>query len=121
SLAKYRILPKILDTLELHFEGKFATVYLEPKWLDETGATLTESDDVVDMILKISIVEAVGYIRDKKGKARVSLRSKDDLDVSIIAQEFNGGGHKNAAGLTIDTSNIQEAKDNLLKSVKKYF
>jgi len=121
SLAKYRILPKILDTLELHFEGKFATVYLEPKWLNETGATLTECDDVVDMVLKISIVEAVGYIRNKNGKSRVSLRSKEDLDVSIIAKEFNGGGHKNAAGLSIELEDIKEAKDTLLETVGKYF
>lgn len=121
SLAKYRILPKILNTLELHFEGKFATVYLEPQWLEETGATVSESDDVVDMVLKIAIVEAVGYIRNKNGKSRVSLRSKDSLDVSIIAKEFNGGGHKNAAGLSIDNLDIQKAKNNLLESVKKYF
>jgi uncharacterized protein len=32
----------------------------------------------------------------------VSLRSKGDFDVSEIAKKFGGGGHKNAAGFTID-------------------
>lgn len=35
--------------------------------------------------------------------AKFSLRSADDrADVSVIAKEFGGGGHRNAAGFTID-------------------
>lgn len=33
-----------------------------------------------------------------KEEYRVSLRSNNKVDVSVIAQLFNGGGHKNAAG-----------------------
>jgi phosphoesterase RecJ-like protein len=115
SLARYRIMPKILDTLSLSKEGKVATVYLEDIWLKETGALVSECDDVVNMILNIAIVEVVAYLRIVNGKVRVSLRSKGSIDVSNIASKFNGGGHKNAAGLSIDTLDIDEAKKTLLK------
>jgi phosphoesterase RecJ-like protein len=114
SLAKYRILPKILETLELHKEGIIASVFMKEDWLDETGALVSEADSVVNMVLNIAIVEVVIYLRIVKGKVRVSLRSKKDIDVSKIAQQFNGGGHKNAAGLTIDTQNINKAKELIL-------
>ncbi len=118
SLAKYRILPKILDTLELHSEGKIATVYLDKTWIGETGASVHECDDVVNMVLNIGIVEIIAYFRTIDNKVRVSLRSKNDFDVSIVANIFNGGGHKNAAGLSIDTQDIHEAKERIIKELQ---
>jgi phosphoesterase RecJ-like protein len=31
---------------------------------------------------------------------RISLRSKGDVDINVVAKEFGGGGHKNASGCT---------------------
>jgi nanoRNase/pAp phosphatase (c-di-AMP/oligoRNAs hydrolase) len=41
------------------------------------------------------------WFKDKDGNVRWSLRSIGDYDVSIIAKQFKGGGHKNAAGFTL--------------------
>jgi len=117
SLAKYRIMPKILDTLELYKEGKVATIYLEPQWLKETGAVVEECDDIVDTVLKIGVVKIVCYFRIINNKVRVSLRSKQLYDVSKIAKYFNGGGHINAAGCSFDTLDISVVKDELLKKL----
>lgn len=120
SLAKYRILPKILNTLELHNEGKFAIIYLEDVWIEQTGAKIQECDVAVDMILNIGIVEVVAYLRIIDKEVRVSLRSKNDIDVSQIAASFKGGGHKNAAGLTLKDKTIIESKKELIQSIKNY-
>ncbi len=118
SLAKYRLLPKILDSLELHFEGKVASIYVKNDWLEETGADYRECEDVVNMILNIAIVNIAIFFRVSDGKTRVSIRSKNDIDVTFIAQQFNGGGHKMAAGCTCDTSDVFEAKDMILNYIK---
>jgi phosphoesterase RecJ-like protein len=47
----------------------------------------------------------------------VSLRSKGALDVSGVAEQFKGGGHKNAAGCTI-MADIVTAKKMILAKVK---
>jgi len=39
-----------------------------------------------------------------KGKIIFGLNSIGDLDVSLIATEYNGGGHKNASGFIIDAN-----------------
>jgi len=118
SLAKYRILPKILDTLELYHSGDIATVYVEPRWLEETGATYYECDEVVNMVLNIAVVKVAVYLRIIDKVVRVSLRSKDNYDVSIVANHFDGGGHKNASGCSIDTTNISEAKAMVVKDIE---
>ena len=43
---------------------------------------------------------------DKDNTCICSLRSNGDYDVSAIAKAFGGGGHKNAAGFTIDIQTL---------------
>jgi oligoribonuclease NrnB/cAMP/cGMP phosphodiesterase (DHH superfamily) len=40
------------------------------------------------------------YFEAEKGRFQYSLRSRGDFDVSAIAKQFGGGGHKNAAGFS---------------------
>jgi oligoribonuclease NrnB/cAMP/cGMP phosphodiesterase (DHH superfamily) len=42
------------------------------------------------------------YFEAEKGRFQYSLRSRGDFDVSAVAKQFGGGGHKNAAGFTSD-------------------
>lgn len=47
---------------------------------------------------------------------KVSLRSvKDDIDVSNIAKEFDGGGHFHAAGYSLREDLVSNIKDNIFK------
>ncbi|MEA1915650.1 MAG: bifunctional oligoribonuclease/PAP phosphatase NrnA [Campylobacterota bacterium] len=101
SLAKYRVLPKVLNSLELFNEGKIAVIHLDPLWLKETGATPSDCEVALDMILNIAVVNIAIFLRQSKNHVRVSLRSKNGVDVSHIANHFNGGGHTMAAGCKI--------------------
>ncbi|MCK5294988.1 MAG: bifunctional oligoribonuclease/PAP phosphatase NrnA [Arcobacteraceae bacterium] len=118
SLAKYRLLPRILDSLELHFEGEVATIYVLNRWLEESGADYRECEDAVNMILNIAVVNIAIFLRVSNGMTRVSLRSKKD-DVSEIAKAFNGGGHTMAAGCSCDTIDVIEAKNMILEYISK--
>jgi bifunctional oligoribonuclease and PAP phosphatase NrnA len=120
SLARFRTISKIMNTVDLYAEGKLATVHLKANWIEETGVVLHECDDIVDMVLKIGIVKIVAYFRIIDAKVRVSLRSKENIDVSIIANHFNGGGHKNAAGFSIELCNIEEAKKEVITIILDY-
>lgn len=120
SLAKYRALPKVLTSLELHYAGKVATTYCEDSWIEETGVELNELDFVSNMVLNIAIVEISAYFRKVENKIRVSLRGKGELDLTQIAEAFNGGGHKNAVGFSLEVDTIQEAKGLFLSSLKNY-
>lgn len=117
SLAKYRILPKIFESLELHEEGRVATIYAKPEWFKETGATLLDTEVALNMVLNIAVVKVAIYFRVSNERVRVSLRSKEKIDVSNIANTFGGGGHLNAAGCSIECKDVFEAKEIVLKEV----
>lgn len=117
SLAKYRVLPRVLDSLELYREGEVATIYVEPKWLEETGAHTRDCDDALDMIMSMHIVKVAIFVRVVNNACRVSIRSKSKINVSKVASKFGGGGHINAAGFSIDSTNVDEVRKIVLKEV----
>ncbi|MEG2337409.1 MAG: DHH family phosphoesterase, partial [Bacteroidales bacterium] len=52
------------------------------------------------------------FFTERENRIRISLRSKGDIDVNIFAREnFNGGGHKNAAG----GNSYESLEDTLLR------
>ena len=53
--------------------------------------------------------------RDEESK-RVSLRTKDAIDVSEVAQKFSGGGHKSAAACII-SGDIEQKLKNLIDTI----
>ena len=64
-----------------------------------------DSEGFVNFGLSIKGMKAAGFFRESEGFIKVSLRSKNDFDVNVIAREhFNGGGHKNAAGGKLEMS-----------------
>ncbi len=119
SLAKYRLMPLVLDSLELHCEGKVATILVQPQWLEQTGALLSDCEELVNTVLRIAVVDISIMFRYSNGATRVSMRSKNDVDVSKIASHFSGGGHKMAAGCTCHTDDIVEAKKMVLNYLKE--
>ena len=121
SLAKYRIIPKVLDSLELFKEGEIATIHALTQWFKQTGAHNRDCEDALDMIMSMAIVRVAFFVRVVNGVSRVSLRSKGKFDVSKIAANFNGGGHFNSAGCTIDTIDVEEAKQLVLKEIFEFY
>ncbi|AXH08710.1 exopolyphosphatase [Malaciobacter halophilus] len=117
SLAKYRVIPKVLNSLELFDEGKIAFIKAEPLWLKQTGAHVRDCEDALDMIMSMAIVKIAVFLRVVNNEIRVSARSKGEIDVSKPISKFGGGGHTNAAGCTLETTNLEEAKNMVLKEI----
>lgn len=117
SLAKYRIIPKVLDSLELYEEGKIASIIAKPEWFKETGAHNRDCEDALNMIMSMKIVKVAFFIRTVNNRCRVSLRSKGKIDVACVAGTFDGGGHFNAAGCSFDTLDINSVRQTVLKEI----
>jgi len=117
SLAKYRMIPKVLESLELYREGEIASIFALEEWFKETGAHPRDCEDALNMIMSMHIVKIAFFVRIVNGVCRISLRSKGKIDVSKIAAIFHGGGHFNAAGCTVDSLDIQSVRKKVLKEV----
>jgi phosphoesterase RecJ-like protein len=97
--AKLRLIARMLESLELHVEGKLAIMTLRPADFEAVGADHTMTEDLVQEATRLGCVEAVVlFTEGPDGEIRVNFRSKQRLDVSSLATRFGGGGHARAAG-----------------------
>lgn len=65
----------------------------------------------------LGIEVSILIIEEEKGIYRVSIRSKNYLDVSQIAKKFGGGGHKYASGIRFK-GNYEEIKEKIIAEIK---
>ena len=99
SLPSLKLLEAMLGSLELDQTGRVATALLTREMFDRSGAGPQDTEGLVDFPRSIATVEAVGLIRDiGDGQVKVSLRSRERVNVEEIARRNGGGGHRNAAG-----------------------
>ncbi len=102
SLGRLRLTGRLLDRMELERDGRIAVLAVDEALLRETGCEPDDLEGVVNLPLAAADVKAVILLKQAGTALRVSLRSKDDIDVRRVAVSFGGGGHRNAAGLTIE-------------------
>lgn len=90
----------------------FTTVTLDD--YQQTGAGDSDSDGIAGALLSITGVEAAAFFRElPDGGIKVSCRSSDHIDVQEICKRFGGGGHRQAASVTLK-ADLDGAKKTLL-------
>ena len=100
--AAVRLQAEVLQTLELHHDGSVATAWLRRDMMERCGAEAGDSEGLINIPRSIAGVETVALLKElKDGGVKVSLRSRGEVDVQRIAHRHGGGGHKNAAGFTV--------------------
>jgi len=102
SIGRIKLSSAILSTLEVDPSGRLATIRLDREMARTTGGSYDDLEGLINEPLTVKSVLAVAFFKEwEPGVYRVSLRSKGEVDVRAVAQEFGGGGHKNAAGCTV--------------------
>ncbi|MEZ5320087.1 MAG: DHHA1 domain-containing protein, partial [Vicinamibacterales bacterium] len=102
SIGRVRITGAMLNAMELHHEDRMAVLYFDEALLAATGASIDDTEGLVNIPLSARQVESVAlFKRQTPGVYRVSLRSKGPVDVRAVASRWQGGGHRNAAGCTL--------------------
>lgn len=114
ALAQMRLLGHALLAMQLHCEGRLALVLIDQKMLQATGAA---PFDIVDELLSTVTVEVAAVVTEQPGGwAKGSIRSQNGLDVSQIAAQLEGGGHKAAAGFRTQGT-LDAVRDRLLAAI----
>ncbi len=115
TVLRQLLLGKVLNTLELTADGRFAVMYCTKQMMDDVKASYSDLEGIVNAARSIHGVELAVLLReDLDGSIRASLRSKGFLDASAVASFFNGGGHINAAGFRIYNMSMEQARSQLL-------
>jgi phosphoesterase RecJ-like protein len=116
ATAKLLLLGAALSNLKR--EGRVAWLWVTHQDMVRTCAAEEDCEGIVNYAICISGVEAAVFLRElPEGRIRLSLRSKGRVNVSAIAAGLGGGGHENAAGVTLDGP-ISRALDEILTALR---
>jgi phosphoesterase RecJ-like protein len=102
TMGRLRLMGEVLHNLEFEGDGRAVIAALTLDLLRRTGATHEDSDGLINLPLTVKEIQAVAFFKEiEPGHFRISLRSKGNVDVNLVANAFGGGGHKNAAGCSL--------------------
>ena len=107
-VEKLRLISRALEKIERHADCGLAVTYIGEADYEATGSSEVMTEGIIDYLRSIEGTAVAAFVRDKTdgGRAarKVSLRATEQVDVSAIAREHGGGGHRRAAGFSTDLS-----------------
>lgn len=100
--SRIELMRQVLATVKRDETGRVAWMRQTLEMSETAGAVDGDNNGFVNIPLAAKEVEAAVYMRETfPNTYRVSLRSKDGINVAKVAEKFGGGGHKNAAGCRV--------------------
>lgn len=118
SLGAIQLEGRIVSEMEIYSDGKVIVSAVTQAHLAETNTEMNESDGVIQKLMSIDGVEIGCILKEIDDRTvRASLRAKSYANVARVAQNYGGGGHIRAAGLTFEGT-IGEAKAEIAKALE---
>jgi phosphoesterase RecJ-like protein len=116
TLARLRLIGLVMGRVQTACDGKVCFTEIHRGDYEATGAVPQDSEEMIDYTRSVAGVE-VGllFMEQPRGGVKVSFRARS-IDVSKVAAQFGGGGHRLASGASFDTS-LDEAKRLVLAAV----
>jgi phosphoesterase RecJ-like protein len=118
SLGRVKLTGRVLSRVKLDCDGRVAYTYV--RWDDyaETQTEPAETEDLVNECMRIGGTECAFILIEQSNRhIKVSFRSRTTLDVARVAEQFRGGGHKQAAGAILPGP-LAEAESSVLNAMK---
>ncbi|WBW94836.1 DHH family phosphoesterase [Oceanirhabdus sp. W0125-5] len=117
SLKQIKLYATVIESMEMHYNNKLCIMEIKQSDIEKLEAENEDLGDLINLGTKIDTVEAVMLIKSNSEYKKVSLRSKNYIDVCKVAGLFGGGGHIRAAGFRSDLS-TEEIKEKIINYLK---
>lgn len=119
--AKALLLEKALASLDFLCGDRVAFMKLTKKDIADTGASSEDTLGIVNHGIGIKGVDVAAIaIKQEDNSYYVSLRSKNGIDVSVIAKAIGGGGHETMAALQYN-GYLADFKNEFITQCKEQF
>jgi phosphoesterase RecJ-like protein len=117
-LARFRLTGVALERLQVRAGGRvaFTEIYLTD--YAKTGAVPGDTEDLINYPRSVEGVEVgLVFIEQPGGGTKISFRARSLVDVSKVAEQFGGGGHRLASGARTNLP-LPETRDQVLAAVE---
>lgn len=115
-----KLTARFLEGLQFHSDNKIVTGTVTKEDFRSTGLDIDHVEGFTSMIMNIKGIKIGIILVELKDNIKISFRSKGNIPVNKLAAEFNGGGHKNAAGANIKGYTVKELRKLILEKSEKY-
>jgi bifunctional oligoribonuclease and PAP phosphatase NrnA len=103
TLPRINLIGRTLARAQMELGGRLIYTSIRQEDFLATGAVSSDTEDIINTTLTVSGTQAaVIFVELASGGVKVSFRSRGQLDCSRLAEQFGGGGHKSAAGATLN-------------------
>ena len=121
SMARLDLEQLVIESLSFYFDGRCAVGQITQEMIRETGATDDDVDGISGLPRQIEGVQIGISIREKQdGAYKISVRTHSSIDASAICAKFGGGGHRSAAGCTIQEP-LDDVKAKIVQAAGEVF
>jgi phosphoesterase RecJ-like protein len=118
TLGRLRLRGLVLSRVAVSEQTGLAYMHVRLADFLETGALPSDTEDLVNLALTIEGTRAAVILVEQQSDVyKVSFRSRCELDCSEVAAQFDGGGHKAAAGGSI-RGDFDEARAAVLDAMQ---
>lgn len=119
SLGRLRLMGETLSGLQTLENGRIAYTTVTQAGIERSGAIPQDTEDLVDFTVSLKGVE-VGmlFFEQARGGVKLSIRSRKGLDCAKVAGVFGGGGHRAAAGATLEAP-VSECIERVVAAVRQ--
>jgi bifunctional oligoribonuclease and PAP phosphatase NrnA len=113
-----KLMGAVLARLSHTDDGRITWASVSRAVFAETGTTDEDTEGLINFVRAVRGTEIALLFREiKPGVVRISLRCSQKHDVSLIANQFGGGGHKMASGCSFHGA-LADAQEALVAACK---
>jgi phosphoesterase RecJ-like protein len=108
-----------MATITFECDDRLVYGYVSQDLLRKTGASLEESDGIIDLLNSVDGLELALLFKEMEPEfTKVSIRSRGEASANILAARFGGGGHERAAGAELRKP-LTQAMDEVLAEARR--
>ncbi|SOB91682.1 DHH family phosphoesterase [Pseudobutyrivibrio ruminis] len=120
TMVQNRMLGKALLGCKTYLDGKVIAAVITAEDMAEFGAESKHLEGIVQQLRDTTGVEVAVFLYElADGDFKGSTRATGDVDLTVITGVYGGGGHKKAAGFSVDTDKPWDVIDNIVSMVEK--
>ncbi|MCR1933958.1 DHH family phosphoesterase [Clostridium tepidum] len=119
TFNRLKLYGKVLDEMYLENE-KLCVMKVTKNMLEELNMEdAKDTSDIISQGMQIGTVEVAVLFKEVEEGVKISLRSKEYVDVRKIAESFGGGGHIRASGAFVKGKTLDIVERKLIETIKK--
>ena len=118
TMIQNRMLGKALSECKTYLDGKVIAAVITSEDMLEYGAQSKHLEGIVQQLRDTTGVEVAVFLYElEDGDFKGSTRASGDVDLTVITGVYGGGGHKKAAGFSVNTKEPWKIIDEIVVMV----